>query len=99
MIRVASSQKMRPSRVSSICCLSRLMSVTPNSFLRARMCLLRDDWVMFRRLAACCPPISNSSSSSLTSGRRIGHNAFGCKTERFCRGVSAKSDALQFFLI
>lgn len=43
-----------------------------------------------------CPPISNSSSSSLTSGRRVGHNVFGCKTEGFCRGVSAKSDALQF---
>ena len=45
-----------------------------------------------------CPPISNSSSSSLTSGRSVGHNVYGCKTEGFCRGVSAKSDALQFFL-
>ena len=34
----------------------------------------------------------------IESGRRIGHNGFGCKTERFCRGVSAKSDALQFYL-
>lgn len=34
----------------------------------------------------------------IESGCRLGHNVFGCKTERFCRGVSAKSDALQFYL-
>ena len=34
----------------------------------------------------------------IESGRRLGHNVFGCKTKWFCRGVSAKSDALQFFL-
>ncbi len=33
----------------------------------------------------------------IESGRRLDHNVFGCKTERFCRGVSAKSDTLQFF--